>query len=193
MKLLISLLVGLCIGFFAGQLFESNRMLNAVEAANNNIISSTGSPSITETSSSVTKQELDALMELERELNIYRWHTVKYSNVEYRSYVKNHTKSELKSDSPKLKITCYPTDLGIEFNNTWHTGQNKEIIFYDNNDKPTEELFDISFSGDIEKEGRPRFLDLIKEHKSLEINGFVFELNSLETVPCLKSLVSSTN
>ena len=55
------------------------------------------------------------------------------------------------------------------------------------------QLFDISFSGDIEKEGRPRFLDLIKEHKSLEINGFVFELNSLETVPCFKSLVSSTN
>ena len=67
------------------------------------------------------RERLELKRKLDEEANTYkkqRWKVEKYSNVEYKSYLKHHENTEFKRGSPHLKITCLPSGPIIFFKNT---------------------------------------------------------------------------
>lgn len=142
-------------------------------------------------------KKANEMIETMRASEISTWKRVGYSNVEYKSYIKRHINSELKSSSPQIKVTCYTEgDLAISLPNTGAEGSGYKIKFT-NQDGDFIHKFDISYFGDIGKQSNHlnqiysnkseslRFAKLMKKHHTITINNLIFRMDDLSQVPCL--------
>ena len=142
-------------------------------------------------------KKANEMIEAIRASEISTWKRVGYSNVEYKSYIKRHINSEVKSSSPQIKVTCYTEgDLAISLPNTGAKGSGYKIVFT-GQDGDFIHKFDISYFGDIGKQSNYsnqinsdkseslRFAELMKRHHAITINDLTFKMDDLSQIPCL--------
>lgn len=139
------------------------------------------------------KEYIDLKKKLDDEANSYRkalWRVQKYSNVEYKSYLKHHEKTEFKSQSPSLKVTCMPSGPSIYFENSSIYNQNAYPIYFMKKGVSSKYHFNISgFESEVGGYASPKelskFISLMKDAETITFNNSTFKIENLGQVPCL--------
>ena len=139
----------------------------------------------------------------EKRINdIKQWKEYGYSNVSYKRYEKRHINSKNGFSEPIIKIDCKPE--GPEFKHDKDRYSHaKDVMFkFLINKKTIEKIYDVSEYGSIGKikGGTYSFdqyvtdpnntlnneiIELLKSAESLEIEGFTWNIDDLNQVPCI--------
>ena len=148
------------------------------------------------------KKLAEKLAEEKRINDIKQWNEMNYSNVSYKGYRKHHINSKLSSLSsvPTIEIKCKSEGP------TFHHNENrsdpaKDVMFkFSINGKTIEKIYDVSSYGSVGKiSGSDRYqyvsdpnntlnneiIELLKSAVSLEIEGFTWNTDDLNQVPCM--------
>ena len=142
------------------------------------------------------------LAEEKRINEIKQWEELGYSNVSYKRYDKRHINSKNGFSEPIMRIKCMPEGPKFEHDIDRYSNAKDVVFKFLINGKIIEKIYDVSEYGSIGKitGGTYSFeqyvadpnntlnnevIELLKSAESLEIEGFTWNIDDLNQVPCI--------
>ena len=147
----------------------------------------------------------EELAEEKRINDIKQWKEFGYSNVSYKGYRKHHINSQLSSFSfePTIVIDCKPEGPEFEHDKDRYSNAKDVMFKFLINEKTIEKIYDVSeYGGSVGKIKGGTYswdqymsdpnntlnnevIELLKSAESLEIEGFTWNIDDLNQVPCI--------